>query len=273
MRAYRLAYDGTDYYGFQRQPDVPTVEGELFDALAALGVAVDRGPGENRPAGYTAAGRTDAGVSALAQTVAFEAPDWLTPAALNGELPASVRAWASASVDEDFHATVDAIRREYVYYLHAPALDDDLAASALERLAGEHDFSNLTSDDEGTVRTLETDCERHGELLEICVAADGFPRHLVRRVVTLVSDVAAGAAPLDRVDRLLDLSPVPGKIGVGPAQGAGLVLHDVEYPIAFQPDPDAAASAREVFAERYATHRTAATVSGAIRDWIDDARQ
>ena len=270
MRAYRIAYDGTGYYGFQRQPDVPTVEEALFDALAALGLAVDRGPGENRPAGYTAAGRTDAGVSALAQTVAFEAPDWLTPAALNGELPASVRAWASASVDEDFHATVDATRREYVYYRFAPELDDDLAASALERLAGEHDFANLTTDETGTVRTLETDCERHGEFLEICVAADGFPRHLVRRVVTLVSDVAAGRAPLDRVDRLLDPSPVRGKLGVGPAPGAGLVLWNVAYGVDFTVDEQARASARTVFDEQYRDRQTAARVAGRIRDGLDE---
>ncbi|PSQ01729.1 tRNA pseudouridine(38-40) synthase TruA, partial [Halobacteriales archaeon QS_5_70_17] len=87
MRAYRVAYDGTTFRGFQRQPDVPTVEGALFGALAALGVY---DPDEHRPEGYAAAGRTDAGVSATAQTVALAAPDWLTPRALNAELPADV---------------------------------------------------------------------------------------------------------------------------------------------------------------------------------------
>src|SRR6056297_1923774 len=99
MRAFRVAYDGRPYHGFQRQPDVPTVENTLFDALAALGVA------DGKPAGYAAAGRTDAGVSALAQTVAFACPDWLSPAALNSELPATIRAWASADAEPDFHAT------------------------------------------------------------------------------------------------------------------------------------------------------------------------
>ena len=69
MRAYRIAYDGRPYYGFQRQPDVPTVEDDLFDALRAL----DAFSGE-KPPSYAAAGRTDAGVSALAQTVALRPP-------------------------------------------------------------------------------------------------------------------------------------------------------------------------------------------------------
>lgn len=273
MRAYRLAYDGTDFHGFQRQPSVPTVEDTLFDALATHGVTVDAGPGENRPPGYTSAGRTDAGVSALAQTVAFEAPDWLTPAALNAELPASVRAWASTDVEDDFHATVDATRREYVYHLYAPAgeTSDDRAAAALDRLAGEHDFANLTTDDEGTVRTLSTSVDRDGDFLEIRVAADGFPRHLVRRLVTLVADVARDECPLDRVDRLLDPAPIDGKRGVGPAPAEGLVLRAVDYAeVTFDVDAEARQSARTAFDERLRERATGARVALRLRDELSE---
>ena len=101
MRAFRLAYDGTGYRGFQRQPHGETIEDAVFEALAELGVEFEDGA----PVGYAAAGRTDAGVSARAQTVAFEAPTWLTPRAFNGDLPADVRAWAAAEVPPAFHAT------------------------------------------------------------------------------------------------------------------------------------------------------------------------
>jgi len=84
MHAFRLAYDGTGYRGLQRQPYGGTVENALFEALEALDVAFEAGA----PVGYTAAGRTDAGVSARAQTVAVEAPEWLRLSALNAELPA-----------------------------------------------------------------------------------------------------------------------------------------------------------------------------------------
>ncbi|MFP4530124.1 MAG: tRNA pseudouridine synthase A, partial [Halodesulfurarchaeum sp.] len=115
MRAYRVAYDGRAYHGFQRQPQVPTVEDVLFSGLRDLGLEFADAPPE-----YAAAGRTDRGVSALAQTLAFDAPDWLTPRAFTTQLPADVHVWASAAVPDDFHATHDAISRTYTYYLYAP---------------------------------------------------------------------------------------------------------------------------------------------------------
>jgi len=188
QRAFRLAYDGAPFHGFQRQPDVPTVEDALFSALRELGIP------EDEPAAYSAAGRTDAGVSAAAQTVTFECPGWCDPAALNSELPDSIRAWASADVT-DFHATYDAREREYVYFLAAPDFDDTGAFEAATRLSGEHDFHNLTPDETGTVRDVSIDLERDGAFLVVAVRAGGFPRQLVRRLLSLLRAVASGAAP------------------------------------------------------------------------------
>ncbi|MFB6308309.1 MAG: tRNA pseudouridine(38-40) synthase TruA, partial [Haloarculaceae archaeon] len=227
MRAFRIAYDGRPYHGFQRQPDVATVEDELLAALDRLDVlAGDR----TVPDGYAAAGRTDAGVSALAQTVAFEAPDWLTPAAFNGELPADVRAWASAPAPDDFHATHDATSREYTYYLHAPDAADGRARAALDRLAGEHDFHNLTPDERGTVRDLDPSISRDGEFLVLELTAGGFARQLVRRLVSVVAEIATGDAELDRIDRVLAPEPLSGPDGVPPAPAEPLVLTGVAYP-------------------------------------------
>jgi len=252
MRAYRVAYDGRPFAGFQRQPDVPTVEDELLDALGALGVA-----DAETPPGYAAAGRTDAGVSALAQTVAFEAPDWLTPAAFNSELPASVRAWADAAAPEAFHATHDAAARTYVYHFYAPETEvaDARAHAALDGLRGEHDFHNLTPDDHGTVRTLDGSLVRDGDFLVVTLEAGGFARQLVRRVVSLVAAVGRGNRDVAAVDRALASDPLPGPEGVPPAPAYPLVLQDVTYPcLTFERDADAAASAREVFAERHVEH-------------------
>jgi len=276
MRAYRVAYDGRPFHGFQRQPDVPTVEDALFDALRDLDVLADDA---DKPDGYAAAGRTDAGVSARAQTVAFEVPEWLIPRALNAELPASVRAWASADVDSGFHATHDARERTYVYHLYAPrrstdthdAFDDDRARAALDRLAGEHDFHNLTPDETGTVRDLDASAERDGEFLVVTVRAGGFARQLVRRVVGLVAEVGHGECDRDRVERVLGPDPIDGPGGVASAPADPLVLWDVDYPeVGFTVDGDAAESAREVFGARYATRRAGAAVVGSIRDGLDD---
>jgi len=281
-RAFRLAYDGRPYHGFQRQPDVPTVEDALFDALGDLGVfatdADDEGP--DRPRGYAAAGRTDAGVSARAQTVAFDAPAWLTPRALNAELPAAIRAWASADVDPGFHATHDARERTYVYHLYAPleptttseGFDDDRARTALDRLAGEHDFHNLTPDETGTVRDLSASVERDGEFLVVTLRAGGFARQLVRRVVGLVATVGRGGSSPSKVERVLASDPLDGPEGVAPVPADPLVLWDVAYPgVTFTVDEDAAESARTVFGESRVSHTTAARVAGSIGESLDGA--
>jgi tRNA pseudouridine38-40 synthase len=261
MRAFRIAYDGTPFHGFQRQPDVPTVEDELFDALRELGVC------EATPANYSAAGRTDAGVSAVAQTVTFDCPAWCDPAALNGSLPGSIRAWASVDVTE-FHATHDAREREYVYVLGAEGLDHERARAAADRLSGEHDFRNLTLDSTGTVRNLTIEIEREKECFPVTVRAGGFPRQLVRRLVSLVRSVASGSAPLEKVDRVLDPEPLEGPEGIPPAPAYPLYLADVCYDVSFTRAPDAVTDLRERFERRQIEHAVRSRVAGAIADAV-----
>jgi len=259
-RAFRVAYDGRPYFGFQRQPDVTTVEGELFGALRRL----DAFSGE-KPPGYAAAGRTDAGVSARAQTVAFDAPEWLTPYALNGELPDPIQAWAAADAPADFHATHDANWREYRYYWLAPDADDELASRALDRLSGEHDFHNLTPDDEHTVRDLAIDAARDGDFLVVTIRASGFSRELVRRVVSLAREVTE-TGEFDRVDRVFSAASIQGKAGVPPADPHPLVLHDVGYDLEFSVDEDAAERARRTFRELRDDRLAGARVAGDLAD-------
>jgi tRNA pseudouridine38-40 synthase len=246
MRAYRIAYDGRPFYGYQRQPDVPTVENTLFAGLSAIDVVESA---DEVPPNYAAAGRTDAGVSAVAQTIAFEAPAWCTPAAFNAELPGSIRAWAAADVGSSFHPTRDATRRAYVYHLHAPDADDDAAATAAAALAGEHDFHNLTSDEDHTVRDVSARVEREGEFLTIQVTAGGFPRGFVRRFVGVLSQVAVeGEPPIARAEEVLGEEPLQGGRGVPRMPPEPLVLTEVAYPgVAFEADEQAAETAREVF--------------------------
>ncbi|KAB1197954.1 MULTISPECIES: tRNA pseudouridine(38-40) synthase TruA [Haloferax] len=270
MRVFRIAYDGRPYYGFQRQPDVPTVEDAILDACRALGVCESNAV----PTGYAAAGRTDAGVSALAQTVAFECPDWCTPRALNSELPGTVRAWAAADVPDDFHARHQPNRREYVYDLYAPveSFDDERAAEAFDTLRGEHDFHNLTPDDYNTVRTIDGDLTRDGDFLLVRVEAGGFARELVRRLVSLLQVVGSGSAPMSKVADVLGAEHLKGPDGVPPARPTPLVLTAVEYPgVEFDVDPDAAESAVEVFTERALADRIGWRVGTRIRDGIDGA--
>jgi tRNA pseudouridine38-40 synthase len=261
MRAFRLAYDGTKYRGFQRQPHGETVENAIFDALRDLGVGVE----DSAPDGYAAAGRTDAGVSARAQTVAFGAPAWLSPRALNSELPASVRAWAAADVPGSFHATHDAVERVYRYFLYAPDADDERAETAAAKLSGPHDFHNFTPDDEGTERELAVAIRREGAFLVVDCRAGGFARRLVRRLVSALSAVAEGDRPPTFLDRALAPEPLTGPDGIEAAAPDPLVLLDVRYPdVTFDIDCRALESAREVFEARRRRRLAGARVAGEL---------
>ena len=279
MRAFRLAYDGRPFYGFQRQPDVPTVEGTLFEALRSLSVL---SADADRPEGYAAAGRTDAGVSAVAQTVAFECPDWLRPRALNSELPGTIRAWASAEVAPEFHATHHAVRRVYTYYVYAPRresrsldgrppVDDERATAALDSLCGYNDFHNLTPDDTGTQRGVSGRLTRDGEWLLIEVAAGGFARELVRRLVSVVRIVATGERPVDWIDDLLGDEAVDPR--PPPAPPEPLVLSAVRYPgVDFERDPQAVDSGAVAFGERAIEAVARGRVSRAVVDRLTENR-
>ena len=231
-RAFRIAYDGRPFHGFQRQPDVRTVEGELFAAFAAL----DRG----EPTAYAAAGRTDAGVSAAAQTVSCRCPTWLTPAALNGVLPQSIRVWAMADVPADFHARYDARSRTYRYFLHGPDLDVSIARRVMGALKGTHDFVNLCAESAGTIRPItDASVTTEDQWLVLTVTAPGFLRQQVRRIAALVQAMAGGERAVDELDRILAGPQLPGGDAIPPAPPEPLLLLDVEYDVMFAADrPD-----------------------------------
>ncbi len=259
MQAFRVAYDGHAYHGFQRQPDVSTVSDAILTALRELSVI----GADAIPPGYAAAGRTDAGVSAIAQTVAFAAPEWLDPAAFNSALPADIRVWAHAEAPSDFHATHDADRRIYEYYLFCPTCVTDRLDAAVSRLTGTHDVTNLTPDQSGTVRTLTVEYHIEDPYFDIRFEADGFPRQFVRRAVTLLRSVSTGDRPLSFLDRVLAPEPLSGPNGIAPASPLPLLLVDVVYPmLSFEPaaDTDPAIT----FQDRARTLHTRARVTDRI---------
>lgn len=149
-----ISYDGTDFVGWQRQPNGRSVQGEIERAMARLlGGAVS----------VQGAGRTDAGVHAMAQTASFEAelnlPSERLAYALNNLLPPDVRVIAAEPAADDFHARFSPSRKEYRYFIapgvkptpfdaryvwHCPGgLDYDAMAAAAGTLQGEHDFRSF----------------------------------------------------------------------------------------------------------------------------------
>lgn len=252
-RAFRVAYDGRAYHGFQRQPDVPTIEGELIEAFATHGVDVLDGSPR-----YAAAGRTDAGASARAQTIAARCPPWLSPAALNGELADEIHAWAAADVEPSFHPRHDAAQRVYTYQLSAAGLDVDRARTVCTALEGTHDFRNLTSTSEGTTRTVTAiELRPAGDFAVLTVRAPAFLRQQVRRMARLVREVGMGRRSQTFTERVLG-EPLQGEDGIPPAPPERLVLREVTYPgVTFEVDSRASTRAREIFGERALASRGA----------------
>jgi tRNA pseudouridine38-40 synthase len=193
-----LAYDGTGFRGWARQPGERTVEGELRTAIEAVYDTVD---------GFAVAGRTDTGVHALANVVSVETnggPHPLRAAeALNAVLPEDVAVVAAAEAAPDFHARFAARARSYRYRVwrrrerspfearrslwHPRPLDVPRLEAAAALLPGQHDFRAFTPTDtqhEVFVRRIETArWHERGEAVELEITADSFLRHMVRTLV------------------------------------------------------------------------------------------
>ncbi len=237
-----LAYDGAQFAGFQRQgrvgQETRTVQGEFENALRELGW------GERT---ILAAGRTDAGVHASGQVVAFDL-DWEhslneLQAALNAHLPADVAVQSLDPVRVDFHPRYDALARRYCYTLYCQPMRNplrdryawrvwpevNLAAlgSAALPLIGVHDFAAFGTPPRGvgsTVRrVLSAGWQAEDGLLNFEIVADAFLFHMVRRLVFVQVRVAQGKLPSETIyDRLAgeDRSMFQG---LAPAHGLALV--------------------------------------------------
>jgi len=226
-----VAYDGTDYVGWQRQSNGVSIQALLEDALAPI---------EGGPVTVVGAGRTDAGVHALGQVASVRLASRLEPGvverALNARLPPDVRVRGVADAPPDFHARFSASSKLYRYRIrqapiagafehryvwHVPqALDAAAMDAAARALVGRHDFSSFQgsgSDVETTERTIlalrveEADAalrpgsgrpdresggagdgDEQGRLITLEVEADGFLRHMVRVIAGTLVEVGLG---------------------------------------------------------------------------------
>ncbi|HIH43727.1 MAG TPA: tRNA pseudouridine(38-40) synthase TruA [Candidatus Methanoperedenaceae archaeon] len=225
--AYRLAYIGTEFSGSQVQPDVRTIEGELFTALQGLGIITSP-----EDADFASAGRTDAGVHALSQTIAFNTGSPAAiPRAINSKLPEPVWLWARAEVGEDFDPRRHATAREYRYFMCSEGHDIPRMRNASTLLRGEHDFTNFATVGRGKnpVRIVERlDIRVAGDVIIIDIKANAFLWHMVRKIVTALSLVGSGARNMDWLSQML--APGEFKEGLTPAPAYGLLLKNIEYP-------------------------------------------
>ncbi len=245
-----LAYDGTDFSGWQVQPGLPTIQGTLASAIGRL-------TGENvSPQG---SGRTDAGVHALAQVATFatQSPIPLEnlSKALNDALPASIRVFSAEEVAPEFHARKSARAKTYEYRMHRGAvcppfaaryvwhyplpLDESAMAEAANVVAGEHDFTSFAAvdpekreegaeDSRSNVRQIYSSTwQRRGDDLVYTVRGSGFLHHMVRNLVGTFVLVGKGTINREGLHQILAARNRSAAGATAPA--SGLFLMNVEY--------------------------------------------
>ena len=237
-----LAYDGSDFSGWQLQAGPRTVQGVLEEALRAF---------DERRVVVHAAGRTDAGVHAMGQVVSFALDSGIACdallRALNVRLPEDVRVMRVEQVPDDFNARFHARQKTYHYAIfnapvvpphlrryvwHVPQpLDVDAMDAAAALLVGEHDFAAFQATGGDVISTrrqiLSSRIRNAGEQLSYEVTGTGFLRHMVRNIVGTLVDVGRRRRPVGDIARILASLDRANASATAPPHG--LTLWSVEY--------------------------------------------
>ena len=236
-----VAYDGTAYHGWQIQPGVPTIEGELNQALSML-------LKENIE--VIGASRTDSGVHALSNVAVFDTdtliPVEKLPYALNQRLPEDIRIQSAEAVALDFHPRhCDSrktyeyrifnapfplpTRRLYAHFTYVP-LDVEKMKQGAAYLIGEHDFKSFcaaASTVESTVRTIhQLTVEKEGNEIVISVCGSGFLYNMVRIISGTLMEVGRGRMAPEQVEQILDSKNRHAAGPTAPACGLTLVKYE-----------------------------------------------
>ncbi len=245
-RTYRatVEYDGTAYYGFQRQRrGVPTIQAELEHALTEI---------TGHPAGIIGAGRTDTGVHALGQVVAFtiEWPErhgaMALLRAMNANLPDDIAVRELAEASPGFHPRFDARRRTYAYHILqepvrrplwrqrawrvAQPLDVTQMNAAAAHVVGRHDFATFGQAPQGenTIREVySAGWQAEGDFIIFRICANAFLQRMVRSLVGSLKEVGSSKWSVDDFAAALAARERKRSATAAPAQG--LYLVSVEY--------------------------------------------
>ncbi|MCA9129591.1 MAG: tRNA pseudouridine(38-40) synthase TruA [Planctomycetales bacterium] len=249
-RAFRLtiAYDGTNYFGWQRQPDFPTVQSEIEQALAHV-------TNDPQVKAY-ASSRTDTGVHALGQSAVFRTDSWRAsadslPFALNTKLPPDIVVRAAVEVPWDFNPLKESTGKRYRYQVYCSRKADPIQArthwwvrqrmslvpmqAAAQLLTGEHDFISFQSAGSPRsstvrhVRALSVNCSDHmdGRLYTFDIEANGFLYNMVRNIVGTLVQVGVGHAEPAWVSQVLLAGD--RRVAGATAPPQGLFLVEVYY--------------------------------------------
>jgi tRNA pseudouridine38-40 synthase len=217
IRAFEVAYDGTDYAGWQIQDNARTIQGVIEDALQRVLKQRIR---------VAYAGRTDAGVHALGQVISFETESGMTGEqfvrALNALLPTQIRIMRQLSVADGFHPRYSASSRWYRYIIWNGGelvpffrnyalwlnrrIDLELLRAYSRRIIGEHDFTSFATVSPGETpirRVLRCEVSRRNDFIVFDIEANSYLRKMVRTLVGTFLGLEHRDCPPERIDAML----------------------------------------------------------------------
>lgn len=237
------SYKGTNYAGWQRQPNVLSIQEVIETNLSKY---------FNREVTIYGAGRTDAGVHAYGQRFHFDIDvdvldiDRLLYS-LNKMLPDDIKIIDLEEVEDSFHARFSATGKCYAYsilltakepffydtaYLFPKELDVELFTEALRKFEGIHNFKNFTSkeeDEKGFIRNIYSiDVQSNESVIYVILRGSGFMRYMIRYIIGYALDVATNKYTLESIDDLLDDNS-ERQVVSSKAPANGLALVNVEY--------------------------------------------
>lgn len=237
-----ISYDGSNYYGWQKQTKLPTIQEEIEKAIFSVtGETVD----------LVGSGRTDTNVHAIGQVANFKTSSLIDTnkikLALNAHLSSDIRILDSEEIDLEFNSRFSSKRKTYLYQIyndrisspfydryayHIPyELDIELMRDALARIEGEHDFKAFMSSNsmvKSTVRTIYDTCiEKNNNLIKIEITGNGFLYNMIRIIIGTIIEIGNKRKDISCIDEAL----VSGERSVlGPtAKPQGLFLKEVVY--------------------------------------------
>ncbi len=237
-----FSFDGSDFHGYQIQPNAHTIESEITNALMKI---------TKEDIKLIGCGRTDAGVHALKYIANFKTNSKITcdklPIALNSNISDTISISLAEDVSEDFHSRYCVLKKTYVYRIHnskirqpfidkyvykyGGELDFELMKQASKEFIGTHDFSShksLGTETKTSVRTMfDCNIEKIGDIIEITMTADGFLYNMARTIAGTI--LFCGQKKINPNDIAFILENKDRKLSGPTLQAKGLFMKDIEY--------------------------------------------
>ncbi|KZX11697.1 tRNA pseudouridine(38-40) synthase TruA [Methanobrevibacter filiformis] len=275
--ALKVGYIGDDFHGFQRQPELRTVEGELIATLKKLDLIES-----SKSSRFAIAGRTDRGVHSLGNVISFQTDKEVIINQINHKLPDDIKLLAKAPVRYGFKPRY-ALLRQYRYFLlnDSNVISDDLNIDSIVKIAklfeGTHDFTNFSKRSQKittpmrkiekiNIKLLENSSENFN--LQIDIFGESFLWNMVRKIMRVFQDFIEHKIELNDINELFNPNNIVNMKLLAPEN---LILMDIAYNnINFQYDDYAVVRFKKILIERILNYKNKSELTNHILNSVDD---